>query len=183
MDDRDAILRCQDGDRAAFGVLVERYQEEAIGHALAMLRHHDDALDAAQEAFVRAFQAVKRFDAARSFYPWFYVILRNCCLKVLARRRKSPRENLGFGGILALPQDPAGGEETKLIEQALAEMSVEDRELITLKHLDGLRYEELGERLGIPAGTVMSRLYHARRRLRQKICRLASADGEGVSHD
>ena len=71
--------------------------------------------------------------------------------------------------ILAPATDPAEADQTHLLEQALADLSAEDRELITLKHLDGRRYEDLAERLGIPPGTVMSRLYHARRRLRDGI--------------
>jgi RNA polymerase sigma-70 factor (ECF subfamily) len=173
MDDQAAIELCLAGDANAFRHIVERYQNEAMGHALAILRNREDAEDAAQEAFVKAFRALGRFEAGRHFYPWFYTILRNCCLKSAARRPSVGGELDPLPGILAAP--PAGEceQNARLLEQALGRLSVADRELITLKHLDGLSYEALAERVGIPAGTVMSRLYHARKRLRVEIDHLS----------
>ena len=74
-----AIERCKAGELEAFGLVVRRYQAEAIGHAMTILRHREDALDAVQEAFVSALAAIDRFDPSRPFYPWFYTILRNRC--------------------------------------------------------------------------------------------------------
>jgi RNA polymerase sigma-70 factor, ECF subfamily len=171
MDDTDRIKSYTAGEPSAFGALVERYQREAVGHALAILRCREDALDAVQEAFLAAFQAIGRFTPGQPFYPWFYTILRNRCYKMLERRDRT--RPIGIDSeILAPPTDPADADQSHLLEQALADLSAEDRELITLKHLDGLRYEDLAKRLGIPPGTVMSRLYHARRRLRDGIIRL-----------
>jgi RNA polymerase sigma-70 factor (ECF subfamily) len=79
MDDGAIIERCLKGDREAFRFLVERYQSQAVGHALTILGSREDALDATQEAFVDAFQSLKKFDRTRRFYPWFYVLLRNRC--------------------------------------------------------------------------------------------------------
>jgi RNA polymerase sigma factor (sigma-70 family) len=81
MDDRAAIERCMAGDNDAFRHIVERYQGQAIGHAVAILGNGEDALDAVQEAFIDAFQALGRLDLSRRFYPWFYVVLRNRCYK------------------------------------------------------------------------------------------------------
>ncbi len=75
MDDSAAIERCQNGDREAFRYLVECYQGQAVGHAVAILGNREDALDAVQEAFIDAFKALARFDRTRRFYPWFYVLL------------------------------------------------------------------------------------------------------------
>jgi RNA polymerase sigma-70 factor (ECF subfamily) len=174
MDDSVAIRTCQAGDKDAFRYIVERYQAEAMGHAVAILADRQDALDAVQEAFIAAYQALDKFDSARRFYPWFYVILRNCCYKLATNRRKREASSLEDTEIVA-PSEGISPEDALILERSLGELSSEERELITLKHLDGLSYEELAERLEIPVGTVMSRLYHARRRLRQKLARRSFA--------
>jgi RNA polymerase sigma-70 factor (ECF subfamily) len=166
MDDQTAIEKCQKGGREAFRFLVERYQKQAVGHAVAILRNREDALDAVQEAFIDAFQSIERFDRTRKFYPWFYVLLRNRCFKTMAQKR--PIDNFEETVILA-PQASVSPEESLALEAALAALSSEERELITLKYLDGLSYDELAERLEIPRGTVMSRLYYARKQLQAKL--------------
>lgn len=166
MDDDDTtdIRRCQAGHRDAYRGLVERYQRQAMGHALTLLGQREDALDAVQEAFCDAYRALPRFDLSRRFYPWFYVMLRNRCYRLLTRsRRPAPASE----PLLETASDV----DLEALELALGALDAEDRELITLKHLDGLTYDALAERLGIPAGTVMSRLYHARRRLRAQLTR------------
>ena len=168
MDDSVAIKRCQAGDKDAFRYLVERYQAEAMGHALAILTDREDALDAVQEAFLDAYQALGRFDRSRQFYPWFYTILRNRCFKLLVGRRKNVGLSLDDALILA-PVSGVTPEDRLALEHALLELTPAERELVTLKHLDGLSYDELADLLDIPKGTVMSRLFHARKRLREKL--------------
>jgi RNA polymerase sigma-70 factor, ECF subfamily len=169
MDDATAIRMCKAGDRDAFRYVVERYQRQAVAHAAAILGNRDDAMDAVQEAFIDAFGALKRFDETRKFYPWFYVLLRNRCYKMIAGRKRHEAERIEDTVIFAPVGAPT--EEVISLEMALMELEAEDRELITLKHLDGLSYEELAERLQITEGTVMSRLYHARKRLEEKLAR------------
>lgn len=166
MDDAAAIEKLQNGDRDAFRFLVERYQNQAVGHAVAILGNREDALDAVQEAFIDAFRSIRRFDPERRFYPWFYVLLRNRCFKMAAQKR--PTDSVEETEILA-PQAGLSREELLTLESALLALSSEDRELITLKYLDGLSYDELAEQLEIPRGTVMSRLFHARRQLQAKL--------------
>jgi len=173
MDDGSAILACRAGDRQAFRHVVERYQAQAIGHAISILGNREDALDAVQDAFIDAFQALKRFDLSRSFYPWLYVILRNRCYKFAAARTRQKTDSIEEAEILEASASMPY-EELILLDRALLELDPEDREIITLKHLDGLSYKELSDRLGIPAGTVMSRLYHARSRLRDQLTRASS---------
>jgi RNA polymerase sigma-70 factor (ECF subfamily) len=170
MDDAEAIRKCRAGDKEAFRHVVERYQAQAIGHAVSIIGNRDDALDAVQEAFIDAFQALGRFDSMRKFYPWFYVILGNRCYKLVAGRNRQALDSADEMQILA-PTPSMRPEETLLLDQVMLELKNEDRELITLKHLDGLSYEELAERLEVPIGTIMSRLYHARKRLREKLAR------------
>src|SRR4029434_3917738 len=170
MDDLTAIRQCRAGNKEAFRHIVERYEAEAIGHAIGILGKREDAPDAVQEAFISAYQALARFDLNRRFYPWFYIILRNCCYKLAAVRKKM---EIGIPDELMIlaPTPGITPEETLLLEQAMLELRAEERELICLRHLDGLSYEELAQRLDVPSGTIMSRLYNARKNLRDKLVR------------
>jgi RNA polymerase sigma-70 factor (ECF subfamily) len=168
-DDEIAIEKCRNGEREAFRHLVERYQRQAISHATAILGSREDALDAAQEAFIDAFRALKQFDSSRPFYPWFYVLLRNRCFKLAARKRET--ESIDETVIVA-PNSTAQSERILALENALRSLDMEDREIVTLKYFDGLSYNELAERLQIPKGTVMSRLFHARKKLQAKLERV-----------
>lgn len=166
----EMVKRCLAGEAEAFRPIVERYQNEAYAHALTLLRNEEDALDAIQEAFWDAFQALSKFEPNREFYPWFYVLLRNRCFKMLRSRKRRQlamtelAEHASF-----LQSNTVSLGEVRDLEEALWSLDVEDREIITLRHFDGLSYAELAQRLAIPMGTVMSRLFHARRRLRAKL--------------
>ena len=166
MDDSAAIKRCRVGETEAFRHLVELYQRQAIAHATGILGNREDAQDAVQEAFIDAFRSLKTFEESRAFYPWFYVLLRNRCYKMVARRRET--ESIEETEILAAKAD-VPREETIALESALNALDREDREILTQKYFDGLSYDELAERLQIPRGTVMSRLFHARRKLQAKL--------------
>jgi RNA polymerase sigma-70 factor (ECF subfamily) len=168
MDDLTALKNCRDGDKESFRYLVERYQNQAVAHAIAVLGNREDALDAVQEAFVDAYRAIDRFDFTRRFYPWLYVLLRNRCFKMLASTGRRITESAKETEILAY-QPASSIEETLSLEAALLALSPEDRELVTLKYLDGLSYQELAELLQIPRGTVMSRLFYARKQLQAKL--------------
>lgn len=166
MDDTAAIEKCLEGEKDAFRFLVERYQSQAAVHAVAIFGNRDDALDAVQEAFVDAYRALKNFDRSRRFYPWFYVLLRNRCFKIIAKSRKT--ESIEETEILA-PQADLPREERLALETALLALSAEDREIIILKYLEGLSYDEIAEHLEIPKGTVMSRLFYARKQLQARL--------------
>ena len=166
MDDNEAIKTCQKGEREAFRHLVERYQKRAVAHALAILLNRDDAEDAVQEAFIDAFKAIGTFDTSRTFYQWFYVLLRNRCYKLTAKRR--PTESLDEALLVAT--QPGMTEDTRVaLESALQSLTREEREIVSLKYFSGLSYDELATHLQIPRGTVMSRLFYARRRLQSEL--------------
>jgi RNA polymerase sigma-70 factor (ECF subfamily) len=162
MDDATAIRDCLNGHPDAFRHVVQRHQGRALAHARLLTGNDADAADAAQEAFVDAFRHLARFDGGREFYPWFYVMLRNRCFKSTGRARRQKHEAID-------PNWPAASglpaEDRVDLRAGLAQLEPADRELIVLKHLDGWTYDELAERLEIPRGTVMSRLFHARQRL------------------
>jgi len=173
MDDAEAIKRCQRGDREAFRHLVETYQKRAVAHAVAILFDRDDAEDAVQEAFIDAFRAIGTFDTSRTFYEWFYVLLRNRCYKITAKRR--PAENIDDVQLLAA-QSGADYDTRLVIEKALHSLTLEEREIVSLKYFSGLSYDELATHLQIPRGTVMSRLFYARQRLQGKLSGMLKRD-------
>ncbi len=104
-EERDLIVRCQQGDRLAFEPIVTRYMRRAAAFALGWTGNLDDALDLSQEAFVRAFKAIRRYDPERPFYPWLHRILRNLCINHLGRASRLhevPLDDLGA----PRPRDP-----------------------------------------------------------------------------
>ena len=169
MDDLTALKNCIDGDKDSFRHLVECYQNQAVAHATTVLGNRQDALDAVQEAFIDAYQAIDRFDFSRRFYPWFYVLLRNRCFKMLASRGRRGTVQIMEVPEILTPTPESSIEDTLSLEAALLSLSPEDRELITLKYFDGLSYQELAEFLQIPKGTVMSRLFYARKPLQAEL--------------
>jgi RNA polymerase sigma-70 factor, ECF subfamily len=164
MEDGEAIRRCLEGDSDAFRALVDRYEREALAHARVLLGDLERGRDAVQEAFLDAFRSLERFDLGRSFYPWFYVLLRNRCLK-----RRSPRREISVETLPLLESRSGASGEVRGLEEALRKLDPEDREILTLKYFDGLSYRDIAERLSVPIGTVMSRLFTARRSLRKEL--------------
>jgi len=157
------IEACKSGQRAAFEPLVRRYGPRAYRFALALVRDAEEAKDLSQEAFIRAYVSMHRFDSERPFYPWFLTILRNVCLSHLRRRRVK----VDLEQIPELEDRRELSPDVKVrVEQALMSLSTHDREILELKAFQDLSYREISELLEIPRGTVMSRLYHARRRFK-----------------
>ena len=144
--------------------------------ALGFLRNPDDAVDASQDAFVRALEALPRFDAAQPFFPWFYAILRNVCFNRLrSRRRRSevPLDEAGdpsprAGAVRSAAADPGEGL-SAAVRAEVDRLSPEHREVVVLRHWQELSYEEIAAAVGAPVGTVMSRLHYARRELKRAL--------------
>ena len=189
LDDRELVKRAQRGDPAAFRTLVERYQRRVVSHALAMVKDPDEAMDIAQETFVRVHRYLPSFKGDASFFTWTYRIATNLCLD--AARKKGRGERLGLTGrdddddareaeieagldpVSAALAGPARRAENRelagKLEEALASLSPNHRAILLLRELDGLSYEELSKALGIRKGTVMSRLFHARLKMQKKL--------------
>lgn len=173
------MLRAQNGEPAAFGQLVERYMERAYYTALGLVSSHDDALDLSQEAFARAFRARASIDAERPFFPWLYQIIRRLCFNHTRDRATRRRKLERAGSWLAdttMGRAPAGPERDleraelrRRVEEAIERLSPREREVLVLREFEGLRYAEIAELVDIPIGTVMSRLYAARRALAREL--------------
>lgn len=161
MDDRAAARACGTGNVDAFRHFVDHYQSRALSHARLLTRNEADAADATQEAFVDAFRNLRAFDPARPFYAWFYVLLRNRCFKQRSRRgTRWESADLPAPGV-----DPGLSDAHLDLWRAIHRLKPDEAELVVLKHIEGWTYEELSATLGVPRGTVMSRLYEARQRL------------------
>lgn len=178
-EDVDLSRRVQSGDADAFGLLVERHMRRAYAHALGIVGSREDALDLSQEAFARAYRARRTFDPERPFYGWLYQILRRLCFNHL--RNSRARARLLDGGAAdwlveagrTATIDPATAalraEARRRVAGAVARLPAHEREVVVLKEFDGLKYREIADLLGVPPGTVMSRLYSARKRLAETL--------------
>lgn len=163
-DDAAVVARCLDGDRDAYEVIVSRYQRGLFNVALRILGSYDDAHDATQNAFVKAYEHLDTFDPEQRFFNWLYRILKNECLNALRGRR--PSEPVPLTLPAGDPGDPVEGRERRqAVQAALLALSVEYREVIVLRHFTELSYDEIATTLGIPVRTVKSRLYTARQQL------------------
>lgn len=172
VEDREAILACQSGNTEMYKVLVERYKTRAYYAALMYTHNRDDALDLSQEAFYRAYKAIARFDVNRNFYTWFYRILKNLCINFVTRKRVHNQYSADREDAPQLVSQDANpeqvverNEQSELLWKALNRLKEKDREIIILKEFQELSYREIAEILAIPEGSVMSRLFYARKRL------------------
>ena len=161
LEDAAAIRACLTGNVDAFRHFVNRYQGRALAQARLLTGNEADAADATQEAFVDAFRNLRGFDPARSFYGWFYVLLRNRCFKQRSRRATRSES----GAMIEREVSPGVSPEQMDLWRAIHRLSPDEAELIVLKHIEGWTYEDLSTALKIPRGTVMSRLYAARHKL------------------
>lgn len=175
-DEAELIERAKKGDTRAFGTLVERYQRRVIGVAMAVVHNQEDALELAQETFVRAFQSVGKFESRSSFSTWLYRIAANIAIDFRRRERRHPtmRGEEAENEILRLPsklgdsfKEAQRSEMSRRIRDALAELTQEHRAAILLREVEGLSYDEISEVMQCPRGTVMSRLHYARNHLRE----------------
>ena len=155
----------------------DAYRRRAFFTALAIVGNREEAYDVSQEAFIRAFRAIERFDPTRPFAPWFFRILRNLCSTLLTRRSARPMDSIeemaevGREPLAGDRYDPAllaeRNADAELVWSALGRLDAASREIIVLKDIQEHKYREIAEILEIPIGTVMSRLYTARQKLKR----------------
>lgn len=191
-DDKLLVGRAQAGDGRAFQTLVERYQRRVVQLALSMVKDPDEALDIAQETFVRVHRFLPSFKGDSSFYTWTFRIAANLCLD--AARKKSRRPMVALDDAsdeLEATLDPvshalAGPQRLTLnrelqdqLHEALQQLPEKHRAILLLRELDGLSYEELSQTLGIRKGTVMSRLFHARLKMQRLLRGYLGDDAPG----
>ena len=191
------MRRARAGDPEAFRFLVERYQGRAYRLALRILRSEEAARDAVQEAFVKAYTSLARFEERSSFFTWLYRLVTNQCIDMRRRehadrrvdwREDDPLEEAALhlapeaeGSLPELPVDAFARKELRAqLEAAIGALPEAARATLLLREVDGLSYAEIAAAQGIPRGTVMSRLHYARRRL-QLALRAAGVAPGGTS--
>jgi RNA polymerase sigma-70 factor (ECF subfamily) len=187
LDDAEAIRRVRAGDPEAFGVLVDRYGARIERLVRGFIRNEEDARDAVQDAFLKAFSRLDRFDGRSSFYTWLYRIAANTSMdhnkKVRRRppalRLDSSRDEDDRGAVDPPAPGPspvqgASGREIRgRIDEALDALPDAYREVLVLREIEGLSYDDISRALRVSRGTVESRIFRARERLRTRLGRLA----------
>ncbi|WP_313078809.1 sigma-70 family RNA polymerase sigma factor [Pulveribacter sp.] len=178
LDETDCIARAQRGEVAAFSELVARYQERIYRFLLRMTRSQEDARELAQETFLNAYQALPRWRADARLSTWLFRIARNQALDRLRRARHVAFVPLDEVLTEQLPADAPTPEaalqarqRVAALEAALAQLPVEHREILLLRDIENLPYEDIAEVLGIRLGTVKSRIARARAGLLQHMPR------------
>lgn len=181
--DEELAEQAKQGSHEAFAALVTAHQRRMYGLALQLLRNPDDAADAAQEAFMRCYASLDKYDPRFSFGAWLYRIAYNYCLDVLRRRRRSPVAATGhFSDSSFIPETPdpgpgvqelvERGESKQQLSVALDRLSDDHRRVLALRYTLDLPYSQMAEVLGVTESTVTMRLYHAKRALRVQLNRL-----------
>jgi len=177
------VRRVLEGDGEAYRVLVERYQERIYYVCYGFVRNQEDARDLAQEAFVKAYRNLPRFQFRSKFYSWLSRIASNLCIDWLRRKKVrkaeefdegiAARESAGVISMAHYKHHPGrSAEDAQLrvrLAQAIDALPDQQRQAIILREIDGLAYKEIAEIMEIPEGTVMSRLYYARKKLQKTL--------------
>lgn len=197
--DDDLVQRVQAGDSGAFRALFDKYHRRAFAVAMGVVKNEQDALDAVQEAFVKVHKNIHKFEGSSSFYTWLYRIVMNVSIDHV--RKSSRRKSVDFDERSAHQQDDLAGDGAlaptlphanpgkaalqrelgEAIQAALEELPEHHRAVIVLREIEGMSYEEMAEALEVPKGTVMSRLFHARKKMQASLA--PYLEGEEVSED
>lgn len=199
VDDAELVDAARRGDRDAFRTLFERYHRRAYALAFGVLRHQDDALDVVQDAFIKAHKYLDKFEGTSSFYTWLYRIVMNLAIDHLRKHRRVKPVELDDQHL-----EEAAGDDTLLpkilganpgralmdkeirarIDRALGELSDNHRAVLVMRELEGMSYEEMAQAMGCSKGTIMSRLFHARKNMQRQLADLvehASGDEEDAA--
>lgn len=195
--DAEVIDRARKGDHDAFRILVERYQERAYRLALRVTRDEELASDVVQDGFLKVYRSLDRFEGRSGFYTWLYRVVMNLCLD--AKRRDRRDRHVEWEDGAPVSADPAAADAANEVHQAMAgaegslersqlrgfvaraieQLPDDARQTLLLREVEGLSYAEIAECLGVPKGTVMSRLHHARRRVRDLLVASGNVDVDG----
>ena len=196
IDDHELVLAARKGDRDAFRTLFERHHRRAYALAFGVLRHQDDALDVVQDAFIKAHKYLDKFEGNSSFYTWLYRIVMNLAIDHLRKHRRVKPVELDESrledtdeGLLpkmlgANPGRALQDKEIRIrIDRALEQLSENHRAVLVMRELEGLSYEEMAQTMDCSKGTIMSRLFHARRNMQKQLLDLIDNPSQELLDD
>jgi RNA polymerase sigma-70 factor, ECF subfamily len=176
--DEQLVKAAKKGNMAEFEELVARHRDKVYARAFSMMRNEDEAVDLSQEAWVKSWQRLKQFQGESSFGTWMTRIVINLCLDQLRKRKRQRAESIeemeeGSGGVerqmAVVTVNPTErlerGELRKKIDQALSQLSHEHRTVLVLHEFEEMEYKQIAKTMGCSIGTVMSRLFYARRKM------------------
>ncbi len=191
MQDVDLVKLSQKGDLTAFEELVGRHRDKIFARAFSMMRNEEEALDLSQEAWIKGWQRLAQFHGDSSFVTWMTRIVINLCLDQLRKHKRQRAESIEAmdeesGGVerhmpVVITNPTEGlerGELRKRIDRALAQLSEEHRMVMVLHEFEELEYKEIAKRMDCSIGTVMSRLFYARRRMASLLVGLKRENSE-----
>jgi len=199
VDEKELVRLAKAGDDDAFRQLFERHNRRAFGLALGVVKNPDDALDVVQDAFIKAHRYLPKFEGTSSFYTWLYRIVMNLGIDHL--RKKKRAKQVDFNDTISHIEESGGGEDSLLpkilgsdpgkalirreirdqISTAMAHLSDNHRAVLTMRELEGMSYEEMAETMKCSKGTIMSRLFHARKNMQEQLLSLMGADKEALA--
>ncbi len=204
-EDRALVERAQAGDKTAFRQLVERHQRRAFAIAVGLVRDENDAREIVQEAFLRVYRSLDKFQGGSSFFTWLYRIVANLAIDQLRKPSRREQETLDASNDddppmqLAAPDDADPGELIRRreigerLQKALDALPAYHRGVILMREVEGMSYQEMAEAMNVSKGTIMSRLFHARQKLQRALAECyreqigaqpkASDDASHASHD
>lgn len=166
LDDISIIKQCLDGETAAFGTLIDRYQGPLFNTALRMTGDKEEAADLTQNAFVKAYERLGEYRTEHKFFSWIYRILVNETINHLKQRKQTQSLEVETSSNEKLPDEEFDSKrQSARIEKALRELNFEQRLVIVLRYFNDMSYQEMSGILSLPEKTVKSRLYSARQNL------------------
>ncbi len=167
LSEKQLLERVRRGDRDAYQGIVQSYMQTAYYIALGIVHNQQDALDISQDAFVRAFRKIRQYDPERRFFPWFYRLLKNQCLDHIKKHHRL--KEVPLEDVHLFKEDRHNQELKDLVWKGIEELSFEQREMIILRYFRQCSYQEIAEVTGKPIGTVMSSLFYAKKKLKEKM--------------
>jgi RNA polymerase sigma-70 factor (ECF subfamily) len=171
--ERDLVEKAAKGCRRSFDELVDRHYQGFYAHAYRIMRNHDDAADATQTAFVKAYRSLKEFDVTRPLRPWLYRICGNVCIDMARSRHRSDEDLEKHAYMLESPETPERNLEKsdleKKIRKAISNLPERYRRIVLLRHYQQLDVEEIADMVGAPEGTIKSWLFRARALLKSEL--------------
>lgn len=183
VEDRDLIAKAGRGDVDAFNVLVSRWEKRVFTYLVRLVRHREDALDLAQDTFLKAYRGLPRLESPERFPQWLFRIAHNEAMSQLRRGKLSlsDEEDLDAAQARTMPAAPRapGAETSMIVQQALTVLPQEQREAVMLKVHEGFKFEEIAEITGSPVSTVKSRVYAGLDALRRQLEPQPASTGGG----